>query len=290
VRRFWRGDAGLTPELANRLLGSSDRFDHSGRAATSSVNFITAHDGFTLHDLVSFTVKRNLANGEDNRDGHGENHSDNLGVEGPTGDPAILAARGLRKRNLLATLMLAQGVPMLLAGDELGHSQQGNNNAYAQDNETAWINWDHADADLAAFVARLTALRRAHPVLRQKRFLHARPRAADGLPDVIWRRADGEVPRPEDWHDPAFRCLGVELRHAAEDAGGGAGAIFALFNTGSARDVVLPQTATGWRLILDTTRPAAAPAPAKATVAAPAHSVLVFEAVTSSGLSSEGTP
>jgi glycogen operon protein len=179
---------------------------------------------------------------------------------------------------------------MLLAGDELGHSQQGNNNAYAQDNETAWINWDQADADLAAFVARLTALRRAHPVLRQKRFLHARPRAADGLPDVIWRRADGEVPRPEDWHDPAFRCLGVELRHAAEDAGGGAGAIFALFNTGSARDVVLPQTAPGWRLILDTTRPAAAPAPAKATVAAPAHSVLVFEAVTSSGLSSKGTP
>jgi glycogen operon protein len=196
----------------------------------------------------------------------------------------------LRKRNMLATLMLAQGVPMLLAGDELGNSQQGNNNAYAQDNETAWISWDKADADLIAYVARLTALRRAHPVLRQKRFLHSRPRAADGLPDVTWRRADGEVPRPEDWHDPAFRCLGVELRRAAEDAGGGAEAIFAVFNTGAARDVVLPRTAPAWRLILDTTRPAAAPAAAQATVAAPAQSVLVFEAVTSSGLSSEGTP
>jgi len=127
-------------------------------------------------------------------------------------------------------------------------------------------------------------------VLRQKRFLHARPRAADGLPDVTWRRADGGVPHPQDWHDPAFRCLGVELRHAAEDAGGGEDAIFAVFNSGGACDVALPHTAPGWRLILDTTRPAAAPADAKAAVAAPAHSVLVFEAVTSSGLSSEGSP
>jgi glycogen operon protein len=179
---------------------------------------------------------------------------------------------------------------MLLAGDELGHSQQGNNNAYAQDNATAWINWDKADPDLTAFAARLTALRRAHPVLRQKRFLHSRPRAADGLPDVTWRRADGEVPRPEDWHDPAFRCLGVELRRAAEDVGAGTEAVFAVFNTGAARDVVLPRSAPGWCLILDTTRPTAAPEAAKATVAAPAHSVLVFQAVTSAGLSSGGMP
>jgi isoamylase len=283
VRRFWRGEAGFTPDLAARLLGSSDRFDHSGRAATSSVNFITAHDGFTLDDLVSFTVKRNLANGEDNRDGHSDNHSDNLGVEGPTDDPQVLAARALRKRNMLATLMLSQGVPMLLAGDELGHTQHGNNNAYAQDNETSWIRWDGADMGLAAFVARLVALRRAHPVLRQKRFLHARPRPVDGLPDVIWRRADGDLPRPEDWHDPAFRCLGVELRRAAEDAGHSHAAIFALFNAGPARDVVLPRTAPGWRLILDTTRPGAGAEVAKATVAAPAHSVLVFEAILAEG-------
>ena len=278
VRRFWRGDAGMMPDLSKRLLGSAEKFDHSHRAATSSVNFLTAHDGFTLEDLVSFTVKRNLANGEDNRDGHGENHSDNLGVEGPTKDARIRAARELRKRNMLATLMLSQGVPMLLAGDELGNSQGGNNNAYAQDNETGWVDWDGADTRLTDFVARLAALRRAHPVLRQRRFLHARPRTGDALPDVIWRRADGEPPRAEDWHDPDFRCLGVELRTAAEETAPGTEAIFAVFNVGPAVKLTLPRTAAGWRLILDTTRPEAAPEPAGATLAVPAHSVFVFEA------------
>jgi isoamylase len=140
VRRFWKGDAGMTRDLA-RASGQCRTLRPFGRAATSSVNFITSHDGFTLEDLVSYTIKRNFANGEDNRDGHHENHSDNLGVEGPTKDAKVLAARALRKRNLLATLMLSQGVPMLLAGDEIGHSQGGNNNAYAQDNETSWIDW-----------------------------------------------------------------------------------------------------------------------------------------------------
>ncbi len=286
LRRFWRGDAGLTPDIANRLLGSAERFDHSSRAATSSVNFVTAHDGFTLEDLVSYTVKRNFANGEDNRDGTTENHADNLGVEGPTNDPAIRAARDLRKRNLLATLMVSQGTPMLLAGDEFGNSQGGNNNAYAQDNETGWVNWAGADQALTAFVARLTALRKTHPVLRQRRFLHALARSADGLPDVIWRRPDGEVPRPEDWHDPAFRCLGVELRTSAEDAGSQDEALFVILNAGVARDVVLPRTAPGWRLVLDTTRPLAemaATATGKATVAVPAQSVLVFVTSQNSG-------
>ena len=283
IRRFWRGDAGLTPDLANRLLGSSNTFDHSGRAATTSVNFVTAHDGFTLEDLVSFTVKRNLANGEDNRDGHGENYSDNLGVEGPSDDPAVRAARDLRKRNLLATVMLSQGTPMILGGDELGNSQKGNNNAYAQDNETGWITWDNADVALTAFVARLVALRRAHPVLRQRRFLHAQSRAADGLPDATWRRADGEEPHPEDWHDPAFRFLAVELRRAAEDTAQNEDAVLAVFNQGPAQDMVLPRTAPGWRLVLDTTRPEAAVEDAAATVAVPAQSVLVFEAIAGSG-------
>ncbi|MEH7826988.1 glycogen debranching protein GlgX [Gemmobacter denitrificans] len=274
VRRFWRGDAGQAPDLAKRLLGSAERFDHSGRAATASVNFITAHDGFTLQDLVSFTLKRNFANGEDNRDGHDDNHSDNMGVEGPSDDAAIIAERGLRKRNLLATLMLSQGVPMLLAGDEIGNSQQGNNNAYAQDNPTGWVDWT-GEPGLAAFVARLTALRRAHPVLRQRRFLHGRPREADGLPDVIWRRADGAVPRPEDWHDPAFRCIGVELRLAAEGDDAGS-AIFAVFNAGYATQLTLPDTAPGWRLILDTTRPDTPESPARSGLELPAHSVLVF--------------
>lgn len=276
VRRFWRGDAGMTADLAKRLLGSAERFDHSGRAATSSVNFVTAHDGFTLEDLVSFTVKRNLANGEDNRDGHDDNHSDNLGVEGPTRDPAIRAARALRKRNLLATLMLSQGTPMLLAGDEIGNSQDGNNNAYAQDNETGWLDWAHADHALTAFVARLAAIRRAMPVLRQRRFLHGRARAADGLPDVIWRRADGTLPRPEDWHDPAFRCLCVELRMAAEAEEADEDAAFAVFNAGPEVALHLPDTAPDWYWVLDTTRPEAAAAIAQAPLAAPAQSVLLF--------------
>ncbi|MCU0900165.1 MAG: glycogen debranching protein GlgX [Cypionkella sp.] len=275
VRRFWRGDAGLTPDLAKRLLGSAERFDHSGRSATASVNFITAHDGFTLEDLVSFTVKRNWANGEDNRDGHSDNHSDNMGVEGPSDDPGVRAARDLRKRNLLATLFLAQGVPMLLAGDELGHTQGGNNNAYAQDNEVTWLDWAKADTTLVDFVARLAALRRAHPVLRQRRFLHARKRAADGLPDVIWRKPDGSLPSPQDWHDPAFRALGVEIRMAAEGGDSSPDAVMAWFNCGPEVPLVLARP-EAWSLVLDTTQPTLAEAPPPRVL--PAQSVLMFSA------------
>ena len=265
----------MAPDLAKRILGSAERFDHGGRVATSSINLLTAHDGFTLEDAVSFTVKRNLANGEENRDGHSDNHSDNLGVEGPSGDPAIRAARDLRKRNLFATLMLSQGTPMILAGDEIGNSQGGNNNAYAQDNPTGWVTWEGGDEALAAFVGALAQLREAHPVLRQRRFLHARPRQGDALMDVIWRRADGAVPRPEDWHDAEFRCLGVEIR----SAGGGEGAIFAVFNAGGPVALTLPETAA-WRLILDTTRPdLAVPEPVAGRLAAPGPAVLVFESL-----------
>jgi glycogen operon protein len=275
VRRVWRGDAGMMPDFAGRLLGSADHFDRAGRAATASVNFVTSHDGFTLEDLVSFTVKRNLANGEDNRDGHSDNYSDNLGIEGPTSDTLVRAARALRKRNLLATLFLSQGVPMILAGDELGHSQQGNNNAYAQDNELTWIDWARADRGLEAFVGRLAALRRAHAVLRQKRFLHGKKRAGDGLPDVIWRRADGHSPAAGQWHDPAFRCLCVELRMAAHGPDA-ADVIFAVFNTGGPVPLTLPDTAAGWTLILNTAVPEATPAVWKPGLNAPGHSVLVF--------------
>ncbi len=278
VRRVWRGDAGMMPDFAGRLLGSADSFDDGGRPATASVNFITSHDGFTLEDLVSFTVKRNLANGEDNRDGHSDNYSDNLGVEGATSDTLVRAARALRKRNLMATLFVSQGTPMILAGDELGQSQGGNNNAYAQDNDVSWINWAAADKGFQAFVARLVALRAAHPVLRQKRFLHAEVRDADGLPDVIWRKADGTRPATGDWHDAGFRCLCLELRMAAEGPDA-PDAIFAVFNTGGSAPLTLPDTAKGWQIEVNTTQPAAPPGPWPKGQNAPANSVLVFSAI-----------
>ena len=287
VRRFWRGDAAMVPDFADRLLGSAGQFDHSGRAATSSVNFITSHDGFTLQDLVSFAVKRNLANGEDNRDGHSENFSDNMGAEGDTVNPEIRANRLRRKCNLLATMMLSQGTPMLLAGDELGHTQGGNNNAYAQDNETTWIDWAKGDAKLTRFVARLIALRRAHPVLSQRRFLHARARPEDGLPDVIWRKADGLAPDSGFWHDPAFRCLCVELRMSAEGLPD-PDAVFAVFNGGGETRLTLPLTAPRWRLILDTSRPEVLPEMVGAQFIVPAQSVIVFEPVTPKDRASAG--
>lgn len=276
TRRFWRGDAGMAPDFAERLLGSAGQFDHHNRAATTSINFITAHDGFTLADVTQFTVKRNLANGEDNRDGHGDNHSDNLGVEGPSDDARVLASRALRKRNMLTTLFLAQGTPMLLAGDELGNSQGGNNNAYAQDNPTGWVTWDQADDGLVAFTARLIALRRDHPVLRQTQFLHAATRA-DGMRDVIWRRADGAEPTGGDWHDAGFRTLGLELRYSATSRNPCSDALYILVNGGPEQPVHLPNATAIWHLILDTTRPDSVLNDAiTSPLVAPAQSVLVF--------------
>jgi isoamylase len=280
VRRFWRGDAGMAPELSRRLMGSADLFDHDRRAASSSVNFITSHDGFTLQDLVSYSVKRNLANGEDNRDGHSDNHSDNMGIEGATKDPAIVAARNLRKRNLLATLMLSQGTPMLLSGDELGHTQEGNNNAYAQDNDLTRIAWP-GDGALTDWVARLVALRRAHPVLRQRRFLHGVKRV-DGIADVIWRRADGSVPAGEYWHDPAFRCVGLELRMSAEGRER-PGALYLVFNGGGEVDLTLPDTAKDWQMLLNSADPKAKVTICSGTLKLPAQSVFVFAPISTGG-------
>ncbi|MBY6200955.1 glycogen debranching protein GlgX [Maritalea mobilis] len=249
VRRYWRGDAGMVPELADRLTGSAVQFDHSGRPATASVNLLTAHDGFTLADVVSYVERHNAANGEDNRDGHGENFSDNFGVEGPSDDPDVIAARGRRRRNMMATLLLSQGTPMILAGDEVGHSQKGNNNAYCQDNEISWIDWDNADEDFRAFTRDLIAFRKAHPILRQKRFLHSQERAVDGVEDLFWWREDGAPMAQDDWDDDQRRVLCAELRMASGSPAYAEReeALFLVFNSGDQDvSVTLPDPTGGW--------------------------------------------
>ncbi|TCM87622.1 glycogen debranching protein GlgX [Rhodovulum steppense] len=280
VRSFWRGDPGRAPDLAGRLTGSAAQFDHSGRPATSSVNMITAHDGFTLADVVSYATRHNLANGEEGRDGHSANYSDNLGVEGATDDPAILAARAQRRRNMMATLLLAQGTPMILAGDELGHTQQGNNNAYCQDNAISWLDWHGADHAFLRFTARMIAFRKAHPILRQKLFLHSRERAIDGIEDLFWRRADGAPMTRADWEDPELRLIAVELRTAAgtPEYAAQEHAIFAVLNAGGAVAVTVPEAPRGqrWSLHLDSSRPDLAPAPVAGALAMPAEAVAVL--------------
>ena len=259
VRKYWRGDKGMTAELAKRIAGSAEQFDHSGRAATSSINFVTVHDGFVLEDLVSYNVKHNAANGENNRDGKDDNYSDNMGHEGPTDDAAIRAARAQRKRNLLATVFLSQGTPLLLAGDEIGNSQWGNNNTYAQDNDTGWINWHKPDHKLLAFVERLANLRRAHPVLRQSRFLHSRARRVDGKPDLFWRMPDGRAPSAADWQNPDWRALSVEVRTSSDtpEYAASTDTLFLTFNAGDEVTIALPDLPEGcmWELVLDTAAP-----------------------------------
>jgi glycogen operon protein len=221
VRAFWKGDEGKVGDLAARVTASGDLFDRRGRKPWASVNFVTAHDGFTLNDLVSYDVKHNEANGEDNRDGTDNNHSWNHGVEGPTDDPKIIALRELQKRNMLATLLLSQGTPMLLAGDEFGRTQQGNNNAYCQDNEISWVDWNYGESGeaLIRFARRLTALRADHPVLRRERFYTAQWNEALGVKDCTWLNPSGEEMTPEQWQDGNVRCFGVMLDGRAQVSG-----------------------------------------------------------------------
>ncbi|MDP2170137.1 MAG: glycogen debranching protein GlgX, partial [Rhodocyclaceae bacterium] len=216
MRAYWRGDGGLIGEFARRLTGSSDLYAHNGRRPHASINYITAHDGFTLHDLVSYDHKHNQANGEDNRDGSDRNLSWNCGVEGATDNPEINVLRARQKRNLLATLLLSQGVPMLLAGDEMGRTQQGNNNAYCQDNAVSWVDWSLRDADheLLEFVARLIHLRRTHPVFHRRNFFQGQPiRGDDGrsIKDIHWIKPDGSEMSDHEWMHDFARSLGVYL-------------------------------------------------------------------------------
>jgi glycogen operon protein len=257
ARRFWRGDARTAPDLAARMAGSADLFDRRGRRPWAGVNYVTAHDGFTLEDVVSYAHRHNEANGEGNRDGHEANHSDNHGVEGPTADPAIRAARDRTRRNLLATLLLSHGTPMLTAGDEFGRTQRGNNNAYCQDNAVSWVAWDRRrpeDEALTAFVARCVGLRAAHPAVRSDRFHHGAPVGADGLRDIDWFDADGRLATPETWAAPDLRTFALRLAAPTLDADGVD--VVAVVINGAALPVAvrLPPTGGGgvWTPMLDT--------------------------------------
>ncbi|MBT1004298.1 glycogen debranching protein GlgX [Paenarthrobacter sp. DKR-5] len=214
VRDFWRGEPSTLGEFASRLTGSADLYESSGRRPVASINFVTAHDGFTLRDLVSYNEKHNEANGEDNNDGESHNRSWNCGAEGPTDDEKVLALRARQQRNFLATLLLSQGVPMVLHGDELGRTQDGNNNGYCQDSELTWVHWDAMDKPLTEFVAAVSKLRHDHPTFRRSRFFDGRPvRRGEGerLPDVVWLNVDGSVMVPEDWDNGLSRAVGMFL-------------------------------------------------------------------------------
>jgi isoamylase len=222
VRDFWRGEPATLGEFASRITGSSDLYQQDGRRPYASINFVTAHDGFTLNDLVSYNDKHNEANGEDGRDGADDNRSWNCGVEGPTDDPEVLELRTRQQRNLIATLLLSQGVPMLLHGDEFGRTQQGNNNGYCQDNETTWVDWALAEknADLLDFTAAVVALRTAHPVFRRRRFFEGRPiRRDEELRDIAWFTPSGQEMSEQDWGSGFGRCVAVFLNgHGITDS------------------------------------------------------------------------
>jgi len=219
MRAFWKGDGGLIGEFARRFTGSADLYEASGRKPHASINFVTAHDGFTLQDLVSYDAKHNEANGEENRDGHDNNLSWNCGVEGPTDNSLINVLRSRQKRNLIASLLLSQGVPMLLAGDEFSHSQRGNNNAYCQDNEVSWIDWspESHDESFLDFVAQMVALRRQHSVFCRRRFLQGSVTGTIAEKDVAWLRTDGQEMTAFEWNEYFNRCLGVYFSGTAID-------------------------------------------------------------------------
>ncbi len=288
IRRFWRGDPGLRAEIAARLAGSADLFDHHGRRAWASINFAACHDGFTLADIVSYATKHNEANGEDNRDGSPANYSANWGVEGPTDDPAILATRARVRRAMLSTVFFAAGTPMLLAGDEAGRTQRGNNNAYCQDNEISWLDWHAAgqpdEAAFTAYVARLIALRREHAVLRLPGFLHGAAEPAPGVRDIAWFDQQGGGISPDAWNDPEQRTL--MLRRAAANGDGRVTILTLLLNpTAEDRQFRLPPPELESLVVLDSALPVSQPvAVIASTLMVGAHSAVLVAAQTEAGV------
>jgi isoamylase len=261
VRDFWRGTDQTLAEFGSRFTGSSDLYQGTARRPHASINFITAHDGFTLRDLVSYNDKHNEANGEENRDGENDNRSWNCGAEGPTDNPDVLRLRNRQTRNFLATLLLSQGVPMICGGDEVGRTQQGNNNAYCQDNEVSWYDWEHADEALLGFVRDLIQLRSEHPVFCRRRWFQGRPIRGNDISDIGWFTPGGTEMSDEDWQAGSAKSLGVFLngnamrtidehgRHVVDDS------FYILFNAHSeAVEFVLPESKWGerWMITLDT--------------------------------------
>jgi glycogen operon protein len=265
IRRFWKGDGGVVSEFATRFCGSSDLYEWSNRRPHASINFVTAHDGFTLNDLVSYDQKHNEANGEENRDGESNNLSWNCGVEGPTDDPAIRALRERKKRSFLMTLLLSQGVPMLRGGDEISHTQQGNNNAYCQDNEISWLDWnlDAERKSLLEFVRKIIAIFHQQPVFHRRRFFHGKALRGVEAPEIAWLDPSGKEMSDEAWNASFVRCLGVQLfgknididEHGEQIDGD---TMLLLFNAdhGNAITFVLPSVNDGevWELLVDTGR------------------------------------
>ena len=261
VRDFWRGEPATLGEFASRLAGSSDLYETSGRRPVASINFVTCHDGFTLADLVAYNTKHNQANGEDNRDGSDDNRSWNFGTEGPTEDPEILALRSRQQRNFLTTLFCSQGVPMLLAGDEFGRTQDGNNNPYCQDNEVSWLDWEHADSGLLEFVRELSNLRRKHPVFRRRRFFRGQPAGHPEIPDIVWFTPSGSEMGNQEWSTPRAHAMAVFLNGDALTESGPQGeqvrddSFLLLFNPSLDRvSFMMPEPSYGraWEIEVDT--------------------------------------
>ena len=272
IRKFWKGDGGMVSEFATRFTGSSDLYEWSSRRPHASINFVTCHDGFTLGDLVSYDRKHNENNGEDNRDGDNNNHSWNCGCEGPTKDPAVNRLREKKMRSILATLLLSQGVPMLQAGDEIGRTQRGNNNAYCQDNELTWLDWKPQErkANLLKFVRRVVRVFHEQPVFHRRRFFHGKAIQGAEAPEISWLDPSGQEMNDQAWKDSFVRCLGVQLfggeidvdEHGEPIVGD---TILLMFNAdhGSTISFAFPKPENGdpWELLFDTARPESAVTP-----------------------------
>jgi isoamylase len=288
MRDYWRGEEGMLPEFAIRFTGSADLYKDDGRKPYASVNFITAHDGFTLRDLVSYNEKHNEANGEENRDGESHNRSWNCGAEGPTDDPGVNECRARQSRNFVATLLLSQGVPMLLGGDEIGRTQRGNNNAYCQDNEISWFDWEAADHGLLEFTRRVIQLQRDHPVFRRRRWFKGRPVDRKGVSDIAWFRPDAEPMTDEDWQVRYAKAVmlllnGDALRDVDEDGNPVRDDSFLLLFNAHYEPLTFTtppeQFGKRWTVALDTSRELGegqGTVGAGKTIEAPARSILVL--------------